>query len=110
MADTILRDFFLGFVRIHVLHHAAEGPIYGLGMIQELARHGYEMSPGTLYPLLHGLERSGYVARTEPPPGAAGGRPRRYYAITPLGRRVLAEAREKMGELVDEVRAPASAR
>ena len=102
MSDTILRDFFLGFVRIHVLHHAAEEPVYGLGMISELARHGYRLSPGTLYPLLHDLERRGYLAGEN---HAGRGRPRRYYTITPAGREVLDEARLKVGELVDEVRA-----
>ena len=52
----MLRDFFLGFIRIHVLHHAGQEPIYGVAMIAELARHGYDLSPGTLYPLLHNLE------------------------------------------------------
>ncbi len=52
----MLRDFFLGFIKVHVLHHAAHEPIYGVAMIAELARHGYELSPGTLYPLLHSLE------------------------------------------------------
>ncbi len=57
----MFRDFFLGFVRIHVLHHAAEEPVYGLAMIEELGRHGYEISPGTLYPILHGMEREGWL-------------------------------------------------
>jgi PadR family transcriptional regulator, regulatory protein PadR len=99
VADTILREFFLGFVRIHVLHHAAEGPIYGLGMIEELRRHGYDLSPGTIYPLLHAMERSGYLRCT---PRHVNGRPRKYYRITPTGRRVLIEARAKISELVDE--------
>lgn len=59
----MLRDFFLGFVRIHILHHAAEEPIYGLAMIEELGRHGYEVSPGTIYPILHGMERGGWLVR-----------------------------------------------
>jgi DNA-binding PadR family transcriptional regulator len=59
----MLRDFFLGFVRIHILHHAAEEPIYGLAMIEELGRHGYEVSPGTIYPILHGMERGGWLVK-----------------------------------------------
>ena len=54
-----------GLIRLHVLHHAAEEPIFGLGMIEELARHGYRISPGSLYPLLHGLEKKGYLRSTE---------------------------------------------
>jgi PadR family transcriptional regulator, regulatory protein PadR len=99
VADTIFREFFLGFVRIHVLHHAAQEPIYGLGMIEELARHGYELSPGTMYPLLHSMEQKGYLRCTE---RHVNGRPRKYYRITPSGRRVLAEARGKIRELVNE--------
>jgi PadR family transcriptional regulator PadR len=48
-----------------VLHHAVKEPIFGLGMIEELARHGYRISPGSLYPLLHGLEKKGYLQSTE---------------------------------------------
>ncbi|MQA00731.1 MAG: PadR family transcriptional regulator [Dehalococcoidia bacterium] len=100
MSDTILREFFLGFVRIHILHHAAEEGVYGLGMIEELARHGYSLSPGTIYPLLHSMERAGYLAREE---RHVNGRPRKYYTITRQGRDVLTEARQKVAELTGEV-------
>lgn len=96
----MIRDFFLGFIQIHVLHHAAQEPIYGVAMIEELARHGYELSPGTLYPLLHNLEAHGYLARTE---RTVEGRVRKYYAITTEGRAALQEARQKIAELVREV-------
>jgi DNA-binding PadR family transcriptional regulator len=59
------RDLYSGLIRLHVLHHAAEGQIFGLGMIEELARHGYRISPGSLYPLLQGLEKKGYLRSTE---------------------------------------------
>ena len=59
----MLRDFFLGFIKIHILHHAAQEPVFGLALIRELARHGYDLSPGTLYPVLHGLESAGYLQR-----------------------------------------------
>ena len=55
------RDLYSGLIRLHVLHHAAEEPIFGLGMIEELARHGYRISPGSLYPLLRSLEVKGYL-------------------------------------------------
>jgi DNA-binding PadR family transcriptional regulator len=101
MSDTsVVRDFFLGFIRIHVLHHAAEEPIYGLGMIEELSRHGYELSPGTLYPLLHRMHADGYLEREE---RLDGGKIRKYYTITSSGREVLAEARRKIAELTGEV-------
>src|SRR4051794_41907875 len=69
----MLRDFFLGFVKIHILHHAAQEPIYGLAMIDELRRHGYEVSPGTIYPVLHTLEAGGYLSREERVIGGEGG-------------------------------------
>ena len=96
----MLRDFFLGFIKIHVLHHAAHEPIYGVAMIAELARHGYELSPGTLYPLLHSLEEQGYLARED---RVVGGRVRKYYVITDEGNAALQEAKQKIAELVHEV-------
>ena len=97
---VMLRHFFLGFVKIHILHHAAEEPIYGLAVIEELQRHGYDLSPGTLYPILHSMERDGYLehqART------VEGKVRKYYTITDQGREALLEAKQKIRELVDEV-------
>ena len=91
------RDFFAGFVRLHVLHHAALGPIFGLEIIQELARHGYRLSPGTVYPLLHGMERDGLLRSSEV---RSTGRPRRVYRATPRGKRILLEARARVGELL----------
>ncbi len=96
----MLRDFFLGFIKIHILHHAAQEPVYGLALIQELGRHGYELGPGTLYPILHSMERAGYLVREE---RVVGGKVRKYYAITDEGRGALAETREKIAELVREV-------
>ena len=96
----MLRDFVLGFVKIHVLHHAAQEPVYGLALIDELRRHGYELGPGTLYPLLHGLEAAGYLTRED---RVIGGKVRKYYAITDAGRAALAEVKPKIAELVDEV-------
>jgi DNA-binding PadR family transcriptional regulator len=96
----VLREFFQGFVKIHVLHHAAHGPVYGLAMIEELRRHGYDIGPGTLYPMLHALARDGYLAREE---RVVGGRVRKYYVATDAGRRVLEQTREKIAALVDEV-------
>ncbi|HXF36951.1 MAG TPA: PadR family transcriptional regulator [Actinomycetota bacterium] len=96
----MLRDLFLGFVKVHVLHHASREPIYGVWFLEELARHGYHLSPGTLYPLLHELEATGYLTRQE---RVVEGKVRKYYAITPVGERALAEARRKIKELVDEV-------
>jgi DNA-binding PadR family transcriptional regulator len=96
----MLREFFVGFVKIHILYHAAEAPVYGLELIQELARHGYDLSPGTLYPTLHRLREQGYLACES---RVVGGRWRKYYTITGKGQAALAEARLKIAELVGEV-------
>jgi DNA-binding PadR family transcriptional regulator len=98
--DTLLRDVFLGFIKVHVLHHAAAAPVYGVALITELRRHGYEVSPGTLYPMLHGLAEAGYLTVT---PRVVGGKVRKYYAITTRGRTALAAVQPKIRELVAEV-------
>lgn len=96
----MLRNLLLGFIKIHILHHAALDAVYGLWLIEELAHHGYSLSPGTLYPTLHSLEREGYLQSEK---RVVEGRQRRYYTITPQGVEALAEARAKLRELVDEV-------
>jgi PadR family transcriptional regulator PadR len=100
VSELLTRMFFGGFVRLHVLYHAAREPIFGVEMMEELARHGYDVGPGTLYPLLHQLEEAGYLtAHTE----VVDGRQRKYYRATPEGTRALHEARAKLRELVKEV-------
>lgn len=94
-------DLWRGLIRLHVLHHAAEEDVYGLGLIRELRRHGYCIGPGTLYPMLHRLVDRGYLR--ERPAGES--RQRRYYA-TAKGRRALAEAYRYVAELFAELRAP----
>lgn len=90
------RDFYSSLVRLHLLHHAVQEPIFGLGIIEELARHGYKLSAGTLYPMLHALERKGYLYSTEERFGRSS---RRLYRATPLGKAVLEDAKEKVREL-----------
>jgi PadR family transcriptional regulator PadR len=99
-ADSIFRDFFLGFVRIHILYHANIEPIFGTGIMEELARHGYRLSPGTLYPILHGLEKRGYLRSYDE---VVNGKVRKYYRATPAGKAALREAKAKIAELVEEV-------
>ncbi len=94
------RDLYSGLIRLHVLHHAAEGPVFGLGMIEELGRHGYRISPGSLYPLLQRLEKRGYLRSKEERNGKS---LRRVYRATPLGRRALAAAKVKVRELFHEL-------
>jgi PadR family transcriptional regulator PadR len=94
------QELFSGLIRIHVLLHAVHEPIFGLAMMEELGHHGYWIGPGTLYPLLHGLERSGLL-RSELK--NVGGRRRRLYNITASGKKALAKARSKVDELHHEL-------
>lgn len=100
MADDLLRYFFGGFVRLHILYHADKEAICGVEIIEELRRHGYNLSPGTLYPVLHHLAKSGYLSCRET---VVSGKRRKNYRITGSGRTLLKEARSKLRELVSEV-------
>jgi PadR family transcriptional regulator, regulatory protein PadR len=92
-------DLLTGFVRLHILHHAAEHEIYGQWMIDELARHGYRLSPGTLYPMLHAMERKGYLTSRMQRDGRVG---RKFYKATRLGKRGLDLAKLKVREFTGE--------
>src|SRR4051812_184055 len=94
------RSLYTGLIRLHLLHHAAEGPIFGQAMIDELGRHGYRLSAGTLYPILHGMERHGYLRSR---PALTGGRNRRVYRATAAGRKALVTARQRVQELFGEM-------
>ena len=94
------RNLYTGLIRLHILHHAAEGPIFGQAMIDELGRHGYRLSAGTLYPILHGMERHGYLRSRA---ALKGGRHRRIYRVTPAGRKALVTARARVQELFGEM-------
>ncbi len=97
---TADRDLYSGLIRLHVLHHAVQGPVFGLGMIEELAHHGYRISPGSLYPLLRALEKKGYLRSSELRNGKS---LRRLYRATPLGRKALAASKSKVRELFREL-------
>ena len=91
---------FTGLIRLHILHHACDEPIFGLGMIQELARHGYRLSPGTLYPIVHGLEKKGLLRSKQQ---RVNGKIRRVYLATPSGRKALDAAKQRVRELFGEL-------
>ena len=101
MEEKVLRKLFLGFIHIHILHHAKQSPIYGLWMIQELQGHGYQISAGTLYPILSGMERDGLLIQESK---VVAGKTRKYYQITTKGERILAEASNKCTELFREIK------
>ncbi|MGY1435384.1 PadR family transcriptional regulator [Streptomyces reniochalinae] len=95
-----MREFQRGAVRLHILHHAADEEIHGAWMTEELARHGYQISPGTLYPTLHRLESDGLLVSEQ---RTVDGRVRRVYRATDAGRAALAEDRKALAELAREV-------
>jgi DNA-binding PadR family transcriptional regulator len=101
MSEKVLRKLFLGFINIHILHHARKEPIYGLWMIEELKHHGYNISAGTLYPILNGMEKDGLLVSSEE---NVEGKIRKYYRTTDHGDDVLKEAREKAYELFKEIK------
>lgn len=100
MSDDFLRHFFGGFVRLHILHHAALEPVYGAEMIEELRRHGYQLSAGTLYPILHGLEDAGFLTHEDI---VVAKKRRKNYTITKKGLVALEESRSKLRELFSEL-------
>jgi DNA-binding PadR family transcriptional regulator len=100
MKNLLSRLFFAGFVRLHILHHAVEAPICGVDIVAELARHGYRLSPGTVYPALHDLAKARYLTVRR---HVMAGKQRKLYAATARGRNALQAARIKLRELAEEV-------
>jgi PadR family transcriptional regulator, regulatory protein PadR len=98
---ALQREILLSFWKIHILHHASEGPVVGQWMLQELRHHGYEVSPGTLYPILHRMERLGWLRCEVDPSG--GPRARRSYYATQVGLEVLKTVQQQLRELRSEV-------
>lgn len=99
-SDCVQRDLSLALIRIHVLHHAARKPVFGLGIIEELATHGHRLSAGTLYPILHGMEKDGLLRSRQ---DQVKSHFRRVYRATPQGKRVLKAARTTVQELLGEL-------
>jgi PadR family transcriptional regulator, regulatory protein PadR len=98
--STHQREIFTGLIRIHVLVHAAHEPLFGFAMMEELKHHGYRIGPGTLYPLLHGMERNGLLVSQLK---NVRGRRRRVYKLTKAGKKALEQARVKVDELHHEL-------
>jgi PadR family transcriptional regulator PadR len=99
MRDPVVREFLLGFWKIHILHHAAEQGIYGQWMLEELHHHGYRLSPGTLYPMLARMATRGWLRAAEPTRAKAA----RVYRLTPRGHAVLTQVLDSLDELYREV-------
>lgn len=100
MDDQLTRDLFLGFIKLHILHHSVKEDIYGQEFQNELNHHGYNISFGTLYPIFHRLESQGYLESYKK---NVDGKVRRYYRATEQGKTVLKHARGQAKELVKEL-------
>jgi len=100
MSDNVLRHLFTGFVRLHILYHADKEPICGVEIMDELRHHGYDLGPGTLYPILHHLHEEGYLSCKE---ASQNGKRRKNFRVTASGKRLLKRARKQLRELVSEV-------
>ena len=100
MKDPLLHDLYMGFIRIHILYHAGKGRVYGTALMEELTLHGYQVGPGTLYPMLHALEEKGLLISEIV---VVGGKRRRYYHITAYGAGALENARAHTMELIREI-------
>ncbi|MFZ5354409.1 MAG: PadR family transcriptional regulator [Bacillota bacterium] len=96
----MIRDFFLGTIKIHILYHAGKEPVYGSYLIEELEEHGHHVSPGTMYPTLNSLMEEGLLSREDQ---LVNGKIRKYYSLTPKGREVLEECKRQIRELANEV-------
>lgn len=88
------------FLTLHVLHHASEEPVTGSFLMEDLKRHGYSISPGTMYPLLHSLEKEGLLKSHWE---VRDGRRVRVYEITEAGLSALSEGKERLKELCLEL-------
>jgi PadR family transcriptional regulator, regulatory protein PadR len=86
---NLRRDMITGLVRVRILRAAAVGPISGVEVSQDLATAGHQVSPGTLYPILHTMEKAGWLKSTGK---TVKGKRRRYYRVTKKGRNQLDQA------------------
>jgi DNA-binding PadR family transcriptional regulator len=100
MTGYVNKRLFQGFICLHILHHADKEPFFGSWMIEELAEHGYKLSPGTLYPILHNLEKEGLLRHHNE---NIAGKIRKYYMITESGQHELTEAKSYLEELASEI-------
>ncbi len=96
----VLRELELGAIQAHILHHAATEPFYGAWMVDELARHGYSVSFGTLYPTLHRMEQAGLLVHEERREGRT---TRKFYRATAEGILALQQVRRIIRELFSEL-------
>ncbi len=97
MADVMIHEFLLGFIKIYILQYAYKENVYGKEIYDQLQEHGYKISYGTLYNTLHGFKEKGYLVDED---RNVQGKIRKYYRITKRGREALVKAKEKARDLL----------
>jgi len=90
MADDVLRHLHLGFIRLHILYHADKESICGTELMEELGEHGYDVGPGTIYPMLHQMQSAGLLAATSE---VVNGKRRNNFRATAAGRKLRLKGR-----------------
>lgn len=94
------REIRLGIWKIHILFHAAQRDVWGTWLLDELAEHGHQLSPGTLYPALARMERNGWLERKG---NATHAHARHVFRTTAEGGRLLQTLRRELTVLYEEV-------
>lgn len=97
---NLRRDMIQGLVRVRILRAASLHPVSGVELSQDLATSGHQVSPGTLYPLLHAMEKSGWVKSTGK---TVKGKRRRYYRVTKKGRNQLERALSALDQFLSGI-------
>jgi len=92
--------FKKGSIIVHILYHASKKPFYGVWLKKELAKHGYNISDGTLYPWLSRLEYS-EILKVEK--RNVDGKIRKYYSITKKGLEQFDLIKNYLKELYKEI-------
>jgi DNA-binding PadR family transcriptional regulator len=93
---------------LRILLTLLDGPAHGYRLVKTIEERdgGWaQIFPGNLYRRLRDLAAKGLVEESEPSAQAGGGRRRRDFRITPLGREVALAEAERLEDLVSEARA-----
>jgi PadR family transcriptional regulator PadR len=97
LKQQMMHSFWQGMLKFFVLHQAAHSPVYGGRLKKQLQDLDYDISPGSLYPLLHALEKAQLLkSRVK----IFKGRARKYYDITDQGRAVLADLHVELSNVM----------
>lgn len=100
LKEQITRKIFNGLIYVHILHHGNIEPFYGSWMIEELKEHGYNISPGTLYPILKSMVEEELLEKED---RNVNGRIRKYYKTTQNGNKLLKELKNNLKELFHHI-------